>query len=113
MNKFTIYHNPKCSTSRKALEILKNHNIEPTIIEYLKTPPELKTLEEFRKYIPINELVRTKEPIFNELQLNLEDDVNVLKAIAENPILLQRPIIICDGKPIMARPPEKILTWLE
>jgi arsenate reductase (glutaredoxin) len=112
MSACIIYHNPRCSKSRKALEILQNYHIMPIVIEYLKTPLNLEQLLQLRAHMDLKELVRSDEPLFKELQLSLDDEEKVLNAILEEPILLQRPIVIYNGKAIIARPPEKILELL-
>lgn len=109
MKQFTLYHNPRCSKSRKALEILQNHGIHPVIIEYLKTPLSLEQITQLRAHFDLKDFIRHNEPIFKELQLTLENETQVLKAISKNPILMQRPILTCDAKAIIARPPEKVL----
>ena len=78
MHKFTIYHNPKCSNSRKALEILHSHNINPTIIEYLKTPLNLEQIIQLRSHFDLKDFIRHNEPIFNELKLTLKDESSML-----------------------------------
>ena len=113
MKKFTIYHNPRCSKSRQALEILQNHHIDPTIIEYLKSPLNLEQLLELRSYFDLRDFVRTNEPVFRKLNLTLEDEDKVLEVMLEDPILMQRPIITYDGRAIIARPPEKVLELME
>jgi arsenate reductase len=109
MKKYTIYHNPRCSKSRQALEILQNHHMNPTIIEYLKSPLNLEQLIELSSYFDLRDFVRTNESVFKKLNLTLEDKDRVLKAMLEDPILMQRPIVTYDGRAIIARPPEKVL----
>lgn len=109
MNSLTIYHNPRCSKSRKAIEILQAHHQAPIIIEYLKTPLNWEQLLELRSHFDLSDFVRTTEPLFNELKLNLQNEENVLKAVFKEPILMQRPIITFNGKAIIARTPESIL----
>lgn len=113
MKKYTIYHNPRCSKSRQALEILQNHHMNPTIIEYLKSPLNLEQLIELSSYFDLRDFVRTNESVFNKLNLTLEDKDRVLKAMLEDPILMQRPIVTYDGRAIIARPPEKVLELIE
>ncbi len=71
MNTFTIYHNPRCSKSRKALEILQSHHINHDIIEYLETPLSLEQLTKLRSYFNLSDFVRTTEPAFADLELTL------------------------------------------
>jgi arsenate reductase len=113
MKTVIIYHNPRCSKSRQALEILKSNNIDPTIVEYLKAPLILEQLRELRSFFDLKDFVRTNEPAFTQLQLSLDDEMGVLEAMINEPILMQRPIVTCSGKAIIARPPEKLLEWME
>lgn len=109
MNRYTLYHNPRCSKSRKALEILQSHGINPVIVEYLKTPMNLEQITQLRSYFDLKDFVRYNEPIFTELKLALVDETNVLTAMLNEPILMQRPIVTYGDKAIIARPPEKVL----
>jgi arsenate reductase len=91
-----IYHNPQCSNSRKALEIIRAKGIKPTIIEYLKTPlapNELRHLIRQMK-VPVRDVMRTQEPVYAEMKLDGVDDDTLLAAIAAHPILLNRPIVV-------------------
>ncbi|MCR9192252.1 MAG: arsenate reductase (glutaredoxin) [Gammaproteobacteria bacterium] len=112
MYQYVIYHNPRCSQSRKALEILKNHDIDPVIIEYLKAPLSIAQLTELRAHFDLKDFVRHKEPIFKELKLTLTDESGILNAMSEAPILMQRPIVAYRDQAIIARPPEKVLTLI-
>jgi arsenate reductase len=96
----TLYHNPKCSTSRNVLGLLREAGEEPEIIEYLKTPPsraELKKLVK-RMGVKVSDIVRWKEPIAAELGLDKDksSDDALLDAIAAHPILINRPIVVTD-----------------
>jgi arsenate reductase len=108
-NKITIYHNPRCSKSRKALEILQGKSLEFDVIEYLKHPLNLEQLIKLRSSIDLNDLVRTSEPVFKERGLSLNDEQQILNAMVQEPILMQRPIVLYKKKAIVARPPEKLL----
>lgn len=103
-----IYHNPRCSKSRQALEILRQHGEEPTVIEYLKTPLDVETLRSFA--LPAREIIRDNEDEY--AALNLADpsktDAELFAAIAQHPILLQRPIVIVGKRAVVARPPERV-----
>ncbi len=112
MHTFTIYHNPKCSNSRKALEILHSHNINPTIIEYLKTPLNLEQIVQLRSHFTLKDFIRHNESVFNELTLN-KDEASVLAAMVQEPILMQRPIVTYAGKAVIARPPERVLELID
>lgn len=112
-----IYFNPRCNTCRVSLQLLKEHDVELPVIEYLDSPPDEKTLGEICRQlgVPPYELVRRKEALFDELELGSvkpDDDKRWLKVLAENPKLLQRPIVIHKGKVVIGRPPEKILDIL-
>ena len=112
INQVTLYHNPKCSKSRQALELLQNNGINPIIIEYLKTPLNLEQITQLRSHFDLKDFVRNNEPVFKAFNLTLADESKVLQAMVEEPILIQRPIVICGDIAIIARPPEKILALL-
>ena len=95
------------------MEILHNHNINPAIIEYLKTPLNLEQIIQLRSHFDLNDFIRHNEPVFNELKLNLEDEASVLSAILQEPILMQRPIVTYAGKAVIARPPEMVLKLID
>lgn len=110
--KATIYHNPMCGTSRKTLEILRNEGAEVTIVEYLKAPPsreELKALYE-RAGISPREGLRAKEPLAEELGLTRPDvsDDEILDAMMEHPILIQRPLVMTEKGVRLCRPQEEV-----
>ena len=113
MHKFTIYHNPKCSNSRKALEILHSHNINPTIIEYLKTSLNLEQIIQLRSHFNLKDFIRHNEPVFNELKLTLKDEDSLLAAMVLKPILMQRPIVTYADKAVIARPPDRVLELID
>lgn len=102
---FIIYHNPRCSKSRQALELLRQHGIEPTIIEYLKTPPDAATLRSLG--LPAREILRDNEDEAAALKPGLTD-AELFNAIAQAPILLQRPIVVRGKRAVVARPPERV-----
>lgn len=112
----TIYHNPRCSKSRQTLQLLKDKGIEPEIVEYLKTPPDAATLDRFLTKLGMEprELMRRKEAPYKELNLADEslDRAALIKAMVENPILIERPIVVSDGKVALGRPPESVLEIL-
>jgi len=117
MNKeVIIYHNPKCSKSRKALEIIKNKNIEPTIILYLVnklTKTEVKNLLS-KLGLSIRDILRTEEDEYKNNNLkneNLTDD-KLVDFLIKFPKLLQRPIVVKNNKAVVGRPPENILNLL-
>ena len=110
--KAVIYHNPMCGTSRKTLDILREEGIEPEVIEYMKTPPsrdELKALYE-RAGISPRDGLRAKEPLAEELGLTRDDvtDDEVLDAMMQHPILINRPLVATEKGAVLARPQDKV-----
>jgi arsenate reductase len=105
-----IYHNPKCSTSRKTLDLLRNNGIEPTIVEYLKTPPSRGELAAMIRAagVDVRTAVRTREPLYAELNLADASDDKLLDAMAEHPILIQRPFVVTGKGTRMARPDDAV-----
>jgi arsenate reductase len=113
----TIYYNPRCSKSRAALELLEQHNIEPTVVDYMKEPPGVDTLKQIIALLGtgVRDLMRSHEQVFKDAGLDDEDltDDELLEALSQCPTLLQRPIVIIDNvKATIGRPPEKILEIL-
>ena len=112
----TIYHNPKCSKSRQALAILNESSYAVEIIRYLEIGLSQHDIKAICKSLDMKpaEVVRTKEAIYQSIAKTFEhaSDDEKYKIIAENPILLERPIVIKDNKAIIARPPEKIRQFL-
>ncbi len=111
-DKTVIWHNPRCSKSRAALELLRENCCEPEIIEYLKTPPTADEIAQTLRLLKISplQLMRTKELIFKEL--NLSNDAECISAMAEHPILIERPVVIRGGQARLGRPPEVVLEIL-
>ncbi len=112
----TIYHNPKCSKSRQTLELLGKQGINPTIIEYLKTPPTLETLKEILAKLELapRDLMRKKETVYSECRLDdpsLSND-SLIDFMVKNPILIERPIVLANDRAAIGRPPEKVLEIL-
>ena len=112
----TIYHNPKCSTSRKVLNAIREEGVEPEIIEYLKTPPTRSQLVRLIKgmQVPVRELLRRKGTPFEELGLDDPKwtDDELIDFIVEHPILLQRPVVVTKKGVKLCRPPETVLELL-
>jgi arsenate reductase (glutaredoxin) len=111
----TIYHNVRCSKSRDVCTLLEKKKVKTTVIEYLKTPPTQKQLKELLKMLGMkaSELVRKNEPLFKEKYEGKKlTEAQWLKALAENPILIERPIIVKGDKAVIGRPPEKVLELL-
>jgi arsenate reductase len=110
-----IYHNPRCSKSREALRLLREHGVEPEVAEYLKSPPtldELKTLKQ-RLGVPAMSMIRTKEPEFQQARLSEKSsDDEILEAVTRFPKLLERPIVLSDNRAVIGRPPERVLELL-
>jgi arsenate reductase len=106
----TIHHNPGCSNSRGALEIIRAQGIEPRIVEYLKTPLSRDELSALVKKLgmPLRNIVRTKEAIYAELNLESAGDDALLDAVAMHPILLNRPIVVTPKGARLCRPPELV-----
>jgi len=106
----TIYHNPRCSTSRKTLELLRDNGIEPKVVEYLKTPPsraEIATLINDAG-IDVRTAVRKRESLYSELNLAEASDDELLDAMAANPILIERPFVVTPKGTRLARPIESV-----
>ena len=109
-----IYHNPRCSKSRQTLKLIQENNTEIEIVEYLKTPPSAAEIKELCSKIGITpkELIRFNESIAKDLGLkNSTDkqDNEWCRIMAEYPKLIERPIVVLNGKAILGRPPEKVL----
>lgn len=108
----TIYHNPKCSKSRQTLQILKDKGVEPNIVEYLKTPPSKSKMKDLLKGLGMEprDAMRKKEAPYKELDLADEgkskDDL--IAAMIENPILIERPIVESPKGVRIGRPPESV-----
>ena len=114
--KAIIYHNPRCSKSRQTLALLEDKGIELEIIEYLNTPPDQQTLQDILSKLDINplDLMRKGESIYKELELDkkADDTQALLNAMVENPILIERPIVLANDKAAIGRPPESVLDIL-
>jgi arsenate reductase len=109
-----IYHNPRCSTSRKTLALLREKGVEPEIVEYLKTPYTAAGLKQLLAQlgIPAKALIRKKEAAASGIDpASLSEDA-LIAAMAEHPIIVERPIIVSGGKAALGRPPEKVLEVL-
>ncbi len=116
MSKLTLMHNPRCSKSREALKILEENGIDAEIVKYLETPPTKEDIKNILKMLGINarDLMRTKEDIYKELNLkDVTDEEALINAMAEHPKLIERPIVIKDGKAVIGRPPSKIVDFLK
>ena len=116
MSEVTIYHNPNCGTSRNVLGLIRNAGIEPTIIEYLKAPPDRQTLLSLikRMGIRVRELLRRKGTPFDELGLDDPQwtDDQLIDAMLAEPILINRPIVVTPLGVKLCRPSEMVLDIL-
>ena len=116
MTTITIYHNPKCGTSRNTLAMIRNSGVEPEVIEYLKTPPDRATLLALIAATgePVINAVRSKEALFTELQLDAPgvSDAQLIDAMLQHPILINRPIVVTPLGTRLCRPSEKVLDIL-
>ncbi|NIE69161.1 arsenate reductase (glutaredoxin) [Burkholderia sp. Ax-1719] len=111
----TVYHNPRCSKSRATCELLASANAanEPVeVVEYLKTPLTVQQLTSLHALLggPLRDMMRTNETEYTELALSEEGvtDAQLYEAIAKHPILLQRPIVVRNGRAVIGRPPENV-----
>jgi arsenate reductase len=111
----TIYHNPRCGKSRAALALLEERGLKPLVIEYLKQPPTKQQLRALTSKLGIRpeQLVRRSEDVYKQ---NYKDkrltDEQWLAALADNPILIERPIVVRGERAVIGRPPEKVLELL-
>jgi len=116
MNKTRIYHNPRCSKSRETLALLENQQQNIEIVEYLKTPPTVEELSDILQQLDMQprQLLRTKETLYKELQLDNKDlsDQELIRVMCDNPKLIERPIVIKNNQAIIGRPPEAVLNIL-
>ncbi len=102
----TIYHNPRCTTSRKTLDLLRDNGIEPNVVLYLKTPPSRAQLVKMIKDagIDVRTAVRRREALYDELKLADAGDDELLDAMAKHPILIERPFVVTPKGTRLARP---------
>jgi arsenate reductase (glutaredoxin) len=105
-----IYHNPRCTTSRKALELLRDNGIEPEVIQYLKTPPSRAELVKLidDAGIDVRTAVRKRESLHAELNLDDADDDALLDAMVTHPILIERPFVVTPRGTRLARPLDSV-----
>ena len=106
MAKSVIYHNPKCSTSRKTLDLVRDNGIDPEVVQYLKTPPSRAELVKMIKDagIDVRTAVRKREALYDELGLADASDDELLDAMVEHPILIERPFVVTPKGTRLARP---------
>ena len=112
MNEYIIYHNPRCSKSRQTLQLLREEGIEPTIVEYLKTPLAKEQLRNISQLLGLRpkDFVRKIENDFkdNDLSRFLEDDEKIIEAMLSFPKIIERPIVVSGGEAVIGRPPENV-----
>src|SRR5690606_1979028 len=109
-----IYHNPRCSKSRDTLSLLKSNGIEPEVVLYLETPPDAQTIRQLLKMLNMGsarDLMRQKEDLYKSLNLNDTSltEERLIQAMVDNPKLIERPIVVANGKARIGRPPEDVL----
>jgi arsenate reductase len=110
----TIYHNPRCNTSRKALALLREKGVDPQIIEYLKTPYTAAQLKQLlgQLKMPASKLLRKKEAAAAAIDPSELSEDQLIEAMARNPIIVERPIVVSGSKAALGRPPEAVLSVL-
>jgi arsenate reductase len=109
----TIYHNPKCGKSRDALKLIEAKGLRPTVVEYLKTPPTAGELKQILGWLGMSakDILRRKEAALNAVDPNLPEE-RLIAAMVAHPIVIERPIVVADGRARLGRPPEKVLEIL-
>jgi len=115
-NNITLYHNPKCSKSRAALEFLKSREIDANVIEYLKTPPDRQTLQSILALLEITpgQLLRRSETVYKTLEpSDRNDDNTLIDAMLEHPVLIERPILTTDDSAVIGRPLDRIVELID
>lgn len=111
----TVWHNPRCSKSRGALELLTEHGVEADVVRYLDTAPTRAQLEDVLRRLGTDDpraIVRTGEAEYRELGLADADRDTLLDALAAHPVLIERPIVVLGERAVVARPPERVLDLL-
>ncbi|MCZ6657311.1 MAG: arsenate reductase (glutaredoxin) [Gammaproteobacteria bacterium] len=116
MSEVTIYHNPRCSKSRQTLALLEERGITPTVVKYLEAPPDERTLARILSQLGLapRQLMRKKEEPYSALGLDdqsLSDDA-LIQAMVDNPVLIERPIVVANDQAALGRPPENVLSIL-
>ena len=117
MTGYVLYHNPRCSKSRGALELLQERGVQPQVLRYLDTPPDADTLRGLveKLGIPPRELLRTGEEEYRSLGLAdaSVDDAALIAAMAAHPGLIERPILVRGARAVIGRPPERVLELVD
>lgn len=114
MTDITIYHNPRCSKSRETLALIDTEQHQVEVIKYLTTPPSVEIITQLIAQLGFDsarQLMRTKEALYKELNLALEqNETALIAAMQANPKLIERPIVVANGKAAIGRPPESVLS---
>ena len=113
-----IFHNPRCSKSRQTLALLQQHGVEPDVILYLDTPPSAEELVQLGAKLgaPVKELFRFKEALAKELGIKPDDERSNkewAQLLANNPKLLERPVVVNGSRAVVGRPPENVLAIID
>lgn len=112
----TIYHNPRCSKSRQTLQLLQDHQVQTQVVEYLKDPPDERTLDALLTMLDMQprELLREKESEYREHGFDNPDlaRAQLIRMMVRHPRVIERPIVVVDGRAAIGRPPEKVLEIL-
>lgn len=110
-----IYHNPRCSKSRQTLELIREHGIEPEIVEYLVTPPDADEIRRLVAMLGIAaaDLARKKESAEAGLDLKTATENDVIAAMASHPAIIERPIVVDGDRAVLGRPPENVIALME
>ena len=117
MSQICIYHNPRCSKSRETLALLEARGEPAIVVQYLQTPPDVATLKELVSMLgfdSVRQLMRNKEALYKELALDdagLSEE-QLYQILANNPSLIERPIVVKEGQARIGRPPERVLEIL-
>ena len=113
MKKYKIYHNPRCSKSRQTLSLLRENGIEPQVVEYLKTPLQKKELQIISNAVGLRpaSFIRKNENEYKEngIAEYLDNDEKVFQYIVKYPKIMERPIVVSNGKGVIGRPPSNVL----
>lgn len=115
MSDITIWHNPRCSKSRQTLALIEERGLQPRVRKYLEDAPGEAEIRDALAALGLAPIaaIRTKEPRFGELGLSRDSDPEALiRAMAENPVLIERPVVFNGGKAVLGRPPEAVLAIL-
>ena len=115
VNRITIWHNPRCSKSRASLTLLEENGVTPEQVMYLETPPNKDQITQILSYLNAKaiDIMRTTEPTFKTLNLSKDlDELVLIEAMVNNPILIERPIVIAGNQAVIGRPPENVLSLL-